>query len=101
MLDTAPSSTLSLDWSRYFNSDQLSDVTLTVDGCRFPAHRVVLAARCNYFRCMFEIGMREASQSEIEVPDVELEVFRMRRRIRSGESEDCAAIRRSHKLRQI
>ena len=70
MLDTAPSSTLSADWSRYFNCEQLSDVTLTVDGARFPAHRVVLAARCNYFRCMFEIGMREASQHEIDVPDV-------------------------------
>jgi len=76
VLNTTPSSTLSTDWSRYFNNEQLSDVTLIVADCRFHAHRVVLAARCNYFRCMFEIGMREASQAEIEVPDVEVDVFR-------------------------
>jgi len=52
VLNTTPSSTLSTDWSRYFNNEQLSDVTLIVADCRFHAHRVVLAARCNYFRCM-------------------------------------------------
>ncbi|KAL1500249.1 hypothetical protein AB1Y20_012917 [Prymnesium parvum] len=76
VLETSPPSTFASDWKRYFNNEAMSDVVLCVQGCRFFAHRVVLAARCEYFRCMFEIGMRETSQAEIEVPDVELEVFR-------------------------
>jgi len=76
VLDLSPPSTLTLDWAAYFNSEALSDVTLLVDGSRFAAHRVVLAARCSYFRCMFEGGMREASAAEVDVPDVPLEVFR-------------------------
>ena len=31
---------------------------------QIPAHRVVLAARCEYFRVMFASGMREATQQQ-------------------------------------
>lgn len=30
--------------------EEYSDVTFVVEGKRFPAHRVILAARCHYFR---------------------------------------------------
>ena len=30
--------------------EEYSDVTFIVEGKRFPAHRVILAARCHYFR---------------------------------------------------
>lgn len=30
--------------------EDYSDVTFIVEGKRFPAHRVILAARCHYFR---------------------------------------------------
>ena len=49
MLDTRPSSSLASDWRRYFNSELLSDVCLLVGDMRIPAHRVVLAARCDFF----------------------------------------------------
>jgi len=65
-----------MDRLRYFNSDQLSDVVLVCGGERFAAHRIVLASRCIYFRSMFESGMREATQEEVELHDVEVEVFR-------------------------
>ena len=32
------------------SSEEYSDVTFLVEGKRFPAHRVILAARCQYFR---------------------------------------------------
>lgn len=32
------------------NGEEYSDVTFIVEKKRFPAHRVILAARCHYFR---------------------------------------------------
>lgn len=37
--------------------EEYSDVTFIVEGKRFPAHRVILAARCHYFR-LVGIGFR-------------------------------------------
>lgn len=33
--------------------EEYSDVTFVVEEKRFPAHRVILAARCQYFRLLF------------------------------------------------
>lgn len=35
-----------------FLRDDYSDVTLIVNGSRFPAHKVILASRSDYFRAM-------------------------------------------------
>merc|ERR1719240_1419904 len=75
ILDTRPSSTLSTDWSKYLNNEHLSDITIRVNERNVPAHRVVLASRCGYFARMFESGMREATQQQVDIEDVELPVF--------------------------
>lgn len=36
--------------SRMFMNDECSDVTLVVEGCQFPAHKVILGARSVYFK---------------------------------------------------
>ncbi|XP_071490292.1 kelch-like protein 12 [Diadema antillarum] len=46
---------------------QLCDVTLTVDGSMFVAHRAVLAACSDYFCAMFTNQMSESSQSVVEL----------------------------------
>ena len=74
-LDTRPASTLAADWRRFLRDEQLSDVTLRVQGALVPAHRVVLAARCPFFARMFASGMREASQHEVEIEDVSLDAL--------------------------
>lgn len=43
------------------------DVTFVVEGCYLPAHRVILAARSEYFRALLFGGLSESSQQEIEM----------------------------------
>jgi BTB/POZ domain-containing protein 9 len=52
-----------------FMQDSYSDLTLVVDGQQFPAHKVVLAARSEYFRALLFGGLRE---SHLECNTVEL-----------------------------
>ncbi|XP_030634708.1 kelch-like protein 22 [Chanos chanos] len=48
----------------------LFDVVLLVEGKPIPAHRILLAASCDYFRGMFAGGLREMQQAEIPVHGV-------------------------------
>ena len=50
---------------------QLCDITFRIGDQRFPAHRIVLASASPYLRAMFTCGMRESSQGEIELRDIE------------------------------
>ena len=50
---------------------QLCDITFRIGDQRFPAHRIVLASVSPYLRAMFTCGMRESSQGEIELRDIE------------------------------
>ncbi|VDK53261.1 unnamed protein product [Anisakis simplex] len=59
------------------NSADCSDVTLKVEGVAFPAHRVILAARSEYFRALLFNGMRESRNSEIELVDTPVNGFKM------------------------
>nr|XP_039249547.1 BTB/POZ domain-containing protein 9-like [Styela clava] len=53
-----------------------SDVTFVVGGKCFSAHRVILAARCKYFRALLFGGMREAQpEARIPVDDTTPEAF--------------------------
>ncbi|KAM4578954.1 kelch-like protein 22 isoform 2-T2 [Fundulus diaphanus] len=51
-------------------SGTLFDVELLVEGRPIPAHRILLAASCDYFRCMFAGGLRETQQNEIPIHGV-------------------------------
>ncbi|XP_059839053.1 BTB/POZ domain-containing protein 9 isoform X1 [Hypanus sabinus] len=58
------------------HGEEYSDVTFLVEKKRFAAHRVILAARCQYFRALLYGGMREShSQAEIPLPDTPAEAF--------------------------
>ncbi|XP_015827559.3 kelch-like protein 22 isoform X1 [Nothobranchius furzeri] len=48
----------------------LFDVVLLVEGRPIQAHRLVLAASCDYFRGMFAGGLREMQQHEITIHGV-------------------------------
>ncbi|XP_047448976.1 kelch-like protein 22 isoform X2 [Mugil cephalus] len=48
----------------------LFDVVLVVEGRPIQAHRILLAASCDYFRGMFAGGLRETQQKEIPIHGV-------------------------------
>ncbi|KAK6180857.1 hypothetical protein SNE40_008833 [Patella caerulea] len=58
------------------NSDY-SDITLIVDGGQFQGHKVILAARSEYFRALFYGGLKESQPgiSQIELHDVPAAAF--------------------------
>merc|ERR1712012_366743 len=59
----------------YLN-DEYSDVTLVVENHRFHAHKVILAARSEYFRALLYGGMKESQLEEIELKDTHLLAFK-------------------------
>lgn len=61
----------------YLVRRELCDVTLVAasSGRRIPAHRLVLAAASDYFAAMFTNDLREASQEEIVMKDVDAEAL--------------------------
>ncbi|XP_040012066.1 kelch-like protein 22 isoform X2 [Xiphias gladius] len=52
------------------HSGILFDVVLLVEGRPIQAHRILLAASCDYFRGMFAGGLRETQQKEIPIHGV-------------------------------
>lgn len=54
-----------------------SDIVLKVEGIQFRAHRVILAARSEYFRALLFNGMRESHYSEVELVDTSADAFKI------------------------
>lgn len=67
--------TIAMDMGRLFMNDLYSDVVFLVEDQRLPAHRLVLAARCEYFRAMLYGDMAESKKHEIQL-EVPLEAFK-------------------------
>lgn len=53
-----------------------SDVTFIIEDQKLPAHRVILAARSEYFRAMLYGGLSESTQSEIHLK-IPLKAFKI------------------------
>lgn len=69
---------LSGDFYDLYNSGEFTDVTFVVAGVKFQAHKIILAARCPYFKVLLFGGMKEASlgpDAEIPFNDTTPEAF--------------------------
>ncbi|XP_045535854.1 kelch-like protein 5 [Papilio machaon] len=55
----------------YYRSQTLCDVVLIAEGCRIPAHKVVLSSCSEYFAAMFTGSMKEAKLNEISMERVD------------------------------
>lgn len=67
---------LSEDIGGLYLADDYSDVTLIVDGQRFNAHKVILAARSQYFRALLFGEFKETTQKEIELKGTTVAAFK-------------------------
>ncbi|KAK8733307.1 hypothetical protein OTU49_006572 [Cherax quadricarinatus] len=71
-----PDCRLSDDLGGLFESQRFSDVTLSVSGREFQAHKAILAARSPVFAAMFAHEMEERKHNRVEIQDVDHEVLR-------------------------
>ncbi|KAG2500405.1 hypothetical protein HYH03_001976 [Edaphochlamys debaryana] len=51
--------------------DGTADLTLVVGSRRFPVHRAILIARCDYFRQRLEGGFADGAAAELNLPDAD------------------------------
>ena len=54
-----------------YQSRMHSDVVLSLDGKDFRAHKLVLAARSPFLKCLFELNVKEGKTSVIDVHDMD------------------------------
>ncbi|XP_002041898.2 BTB/POZ domain-containing protein 9 [Drosophila sechellia] len=66
----------SADMARLCMNEQYADMEFIVEEERLPAHRVILAARSEYFRALLYGGMAESTQHQIPL-EVPLDAFKV------------------------
>ncbi|CAF0889572.1 unnamed protein product [Adineta ricciae] len=72
-------SVLSGDFGKLYNQSDYSDIELIVEAERFCAHRVILAARSEYFRALLYGGLRESQHDNrtIEIKECKAAAFKL------------------------
>ena len=74
-IETICTQQLVIQLTGLFESMQLSDVTFCIGDREFPAHKVILVTRSKVFASMFEYETKENLTNQIEIEDIEPEVF--------------------------
>ncbi|PSK42698.1 BTB/POZ and MATH domain-containing protein 6 [Elsinoe australis] len=54
-------------FSSFSDDETLSDITILHEGGKFYAHKIVLAARSDYFKALFTDGFKESTEQTIEL----------------------------------
>ncbi len=62
---------------KIINEQKFSDITLMVEGKPLYAQKAILSAQCDHFRAMFMSGMKESTQTEIEIKEWTYNVYLM------------------------
>lgn len=68
-------SRFSSDMERCFTEDRYKDVTISVKGKEYRAHKNILATRSNVFDKMLSVDMLESKKNHIDITDVDHEPF--------------------------
>jgi len=68
---------LSADIGNLFNSNDYCDIKLKVEDTIFEAHKIVLAARSDYFRALLYSGMRETNSDVVEINEAKPDAFKL------------------------
>lgn len=59
-----------------FYSKEFTDVTFLVENEHIPAHKSILACRCEQFKCMFSGQHLESQTNQITISDSRPNVFK-------------------------
>jgi len=70
-----PPSSYNADFVKLFNNPELSDVTFKIEGKPVYGHKIILAARSDHFKAMFFRGLRESKENEINLEDIQYDIF--------------------------
>jgi N-methylhydantoinase B/oxoprolinase/acetone carboxylase alpha subunit len=54
---------------KIFNKDVFSDVIFEVEDKVIYAHKAILVSQCDHFKAMFTSGMKESTQTKIQIKD--------------------------------
>jgi len=74
--EVVPPSTFAQDLTTAINSPNYSDINFTLaDDTIVFAHKMILAARSDYFRTIFEGSFRESVQTRINMKEIESSIF--------------------------
>ena len=68
---------LSQDIGNLFQNTDYCDLKLIVEGVEFKAHRIILAARSEYFRALLFSGMKETNCDSIVINEARPGAFRL------------------------
>jgi speckle-type POZ protein len=74
-VDITCSDGLATQFEELFDSMENSDVIFKIGGRPFPAHKLILVTRCQVFAAMFKHETKEKLSNEIEIKNVEPDVF--------------------------
>lgn len=72
-----PNAKLVLGASSLLFSEQFSDVVFIVENERIHCHRVILSPQSEWFNAMFSKGFKETNETEIRLPSVPLQIFKL------------------------
>lgn len=63
------------DIKQLYSSHEQSDFILKCNRRKFPVHKLILAARSDYFAAMFRSGMKETNEGSAEIKDIEPDIL--------------------------
>nr|XP_042902791.1 protein maternal effect lethal 26 [Parasteatoda tepidariorum] len=64
------------DFKKLFDSKEMADVTITVDGVSLLAHKFVLVTRSPVFKAMFDNDCLESNTKTIQITDADASIFK-------------------------
>ena len=75
--ESLPDSTLANDLAKIKDEVKFSDYNVLIQGVNFRLHRIVLYARCEYFRALFNSGMKESQLNSSEFNNIDPKAFEL------------------------
>ncbi len=61
----------------FYLKEDLSDITIVINGHKIPSHKIILSSRSLVFRNMFLSQFKESTEKEIQIKDTNIEAFKL------------------------